>query len=154
MEVFTCRRDENKGYFGFSVLVDCKLKSIQQQHIFAKAYHYNCQHFCYRRESSQIMMGTEMFGLSSSTCWRILWSGQPKVWPLTQFFPVSFFVKNHWFHWRGKSRMTPHRGNTFLFRSSQQLSRLRLQKGNLSWDGPLQGPSTWLDLLHFRSLLL
>ena len=23
-----------------------------------------------------------------------------QVWPLTQFFSVSFFVKNHWFAWR------------------------------------------------------
>ena len=42
--------------------------------------------------------------------------------------------------------MTPHRGNTILFRSSQQLPRLRLgpSKGFLSWHGALLGPSTRL----------
>ena len=41
--------------------------------------------------------------------------------------------------------MTP-RGNTILFRSSQQLPHLRLGplKGFLSWHGALQGPSTRL----------
>ena len=48
-----------------------------------------------------------------------------QVWPLTQFFSVSFL-------WKlidlpgGFASMTPHRGNTILFRSSQQLPRLRL----------------------------
>ena len=44
--------------------------------------------------------------------------GMMQVWPLTQFFSVSFFV----------------RGNTILLRSSQQLPRLRLgpSKGFLS----------------------
>ena len=39
--------------------------------------------------------------------------------------------------------MTPIWGNTFLFRSSQQLPRLRLgpSKGFLSWHGALLGPS-------------
>ena len=42
--------------------------------------------------------------------------------------------------------MTPHLGNTILFRSSQQLPRLRLgpSKGFLSWHGALLGPSTRL----------
>ena len=42
--------------------------------------------------------------------------------------------------------MTPRRGNAFLFRSSQQLPRLRLRplKGFLIWHGALQGPSTRL----------
>ena len=42
--------------------------------------------------------------------------------------------------------MTPHRGNTILFRSSQHLPRLRLRpfKGFLSWHGALLGPSTRL----------
>ena len=45
----------------------------------------------------------------------------------------------------GKS-MTPLRGNAILFRSSQQLPRLRLRpsKGFLSWHGALLGPSTRL----------
>ena len=40
--------------------------------------------------------------------------------------------------------MTPHRGNTILFRSSQQLPRLRLGplKGFLSSHGTLQGSET------------
>ena len=39
--------------------------------------------------------------------------------------------------------MTPRQGNTFLFRSSQQLPRRHLGplKGFLSWHGTLQGPS-------------
>ena len=42
--------------------------------------------------------------------------------------------------------MTPHRGNTILFRSSQQLPRFCLgpSKGFLSWHGALLGPSTCL----------
>ena len=47
-----------------------------------------------------------------------------QVWPLSQYFPVSLICL------RDKS-MTPRRGNTILFRSSQQLPRLRL--------GPLKG---------------
>ena len=45
----------------------------------------------------------------------------------------------------GKS-MTPHQGNSILFRSSQQLPHLRLgpSKGFLSWHGALLGPSTRL----------
>ena len=45
----------------------------------------------------------------------------------------------------GKS-MTPRRRNTILFRSSQQLPRLRLgpSKGFLSWHGALLKPSTQL----------
>ena len=45
----------------------------------------------------------------------------------------------------GKS-MTPHRGNTILFCSPQQLPRLRLGplKGCLNWHGALTGPSTRL----------
>ena len=53
-----------------------------------------------------------------------------QVWTPTQFFSVSCFVKNSLICLEGKS-MTPHRGNTILFRSSQQLPRLRL--------GPLKG---------------
>ena len=45
---------------------------------------------------------------------------------LTQFFPVSFFVKKSLICLEGKS-MTPQRGNTFLFCSSQQLPCLRLR---------------------------
>ena len=42
--------------------------------------------------------------------------------------------------------MTPYRGNTILFRSSQQLPCLRLRpsKGFLSWHSALLGPSTRL----------
>ena len=59
--------------------------------------------------------------------------GGDQVWPLTQFFSVSFFCENSLICSEGKS-MTPHRGNTILFRSSQQLPRLRLRtsKGFLS----------------------
>ena len=55
-----------------------------------------------------------------------------QVWPLTQFFSVSF-CENSLICLKGKS-MTPHRGNTILFRSSQQLPRLRLglSKGFMS----------------------
>ena len=58
--------------------------------------------------------------------------GPAKVWPLTQFFSVSF-CENSLICLGGKS-VTPHRGNTILFRSSQQLPRLRLgpSKGFLS----------------------
>ena len=48
-----------------------------------------------------------------------------QVWPLTQFFFCFLFVKNSLICLEGKS-MTPHRGNTILFRSSQQLPHLRL----------------------------
>ena len=60
-------------------------------------------------------------------------SGKKQVWPPTQFFSVSFFVKKSLICLEGKS-MTPHRGNTILFRSSQQLPRLHLgpSKGFLS----------------------
>ena len=50
--------------------------------------------------------------------------------PRTQFFPVSFFCKKQLICLEGKS-VTPCRGNIILFRSSQQLPRLRL--------GPLKG---------------
>ena len=55
-----------------------------------------------------------------------------QVWPLTQFFPFPFRKKSL-ICLEGKS-MTPHRGNTILFCSSQQLPRLRLgpSKGFLS----------------------
>ena len=55
-----------------------------------------------------------------------------QVWPLTHFFLFPF-CKNSLICLEGKS-MTPHRGNTILFRSSQQLPRLRLgpSKGFLS----------------------
>ena len=56
-----------------------------------------------------------------------------KVWTLTQFYSVFFFCKKSLICLEGKS-MTPQRGNTILFRSSQQLPRLRLgpSKGFLS----------------------
>ena len=44
-----------------------------------------------------------------------------QVWPLTQFVSVSLFLKNHCLE--GKLM---HRGITFLFCSSQQLTFLRL----------------------------
>ena len=55
-----------------------------------------------------------------------------QVCPLTQFFLLPF-CENSLICLEGKS-MTPHRGNTILFRSSQQLPRLRLgpSKGFLS----------------------
>ena len=55
-----------------------------------------------------------------------------QVWPLTQFFLFPFY-ENSLICLEGKS-MTPHLGNTILFRSSQQLPRLRLgpSKGFLS----------------------
>ena len=52
-----------------------------------------------------------------------------KVWPLTQFF-LFLFCENSLNCLEGKS-MTPRRGNTILFRSSQQPPCLRL--------GPLKG---------------
>ena len=57
---------------------------------------------------------------------------QKEVWPLTQFFLFPFGEKSL-ICLEGKS-MTPHRGDTILFRSSQQLPRLRLgpSKGFLS----------------------
>ena len=56
-----------------------------------------------------------------------------KVWPPTQFFVCFIFVKASLIRLEGKS-MTPHRGNTILFGSSQQFPRLRLgpSKGFLS----------------------
>ena len=55
-----------------------------------------------------------------------------QVWPLAQFFLIPF-CKNSLICLEGKS-MTPQGGNTILFRSSQQLPRLRLgpSKGFLS----------------------
>ena len=55
-----------------------------------------------------------------------------QVWPLTQLFLFPF-CENSLICLEGKS-MTPHRGNTILFRSSQQFPRLRLgpSKGFLS----------------------
>ena len=57
------------------------------------------------------------------------------------FFCFSLFVKSHRF-----ASMTPHRGNSILCSSSQQLPCLRLGtlKGFLSWHSALQGPSTCL----------
>ena len=52
-----------------------------------------------------------------------------QVWPLIHFFLFPF-CENSLICLEGKS-MTPRRGNTILFRSSQQLPRLRL--------GPLKG---------------
>ena len=52
--------------------------------------------------------------------------------------------KNHWFAWANQS---PHiEDDIILFRSSQQLPRLRLgpSKSSYSWHGALQGPSTCL----------
>ena len=48
-----------------------------------------------------------------------------QVWPPTHFFMFPFCEKIL-ICLEGKS-MTPHRGNTILFRSSQQLPRLRLR---------------------------
>ena len=52
------------------------------------------------------------------------WLGD-QVWSLTQFFFGFLFCEKSLICLEGKS-MTPHRGNTILFRSSQQLPRLRL----------------------------
>ena len=54
---------------------------------------------------------------------------QQQVWPLTHFFLFPS-CENSLIRPEGKS-MTPHRGNTIFFCSSQQLPRLRL--------GPLKG---------------
>ena len=72
-------------------------------------------------------------------------TGIAQVWPLTQFFSVSFFCEKSLICLEGKL-MTPHQGNIILFRSSQQLPRLRLGPSNgfLSWHGALLGPSTRL----------
>ena len=58
--------------------------------------------------------------------------GPDQVWPLSNSFFVCF-CKKSLICLEGKS-MTPHRGNTSLFHSSQQLPRLRLRpsKGFLS----------------------
>ena len=68
-----------------------------------------------------------------------------QVWTLTQIFFCFVFVKTHWFAWRA-NQLPLHRGNTVLFRSSQQLPRLRLGplKGFLSWHCALHGHSTCL----------
>ena len=65
---------------------------------------------------------------------------QPQVWPLTHFCWKKSLICLE-----GKL-LTPHRGNTIIFCSSQQLHRLRLGplKGFLSWYGALQGPSSRL----------
>ena len=65
-----------------------------------------------------------------------------QVWSLTQFFPFS---EKSLICLEGKS-MTPHRGNTNLFRSSQQLPRLRLGpiEGLFELTRTLLGPSTRL----------
>ena len=57
----------------------------------------------------------------------------PQVWPLTHFLFLFPSCENSLICLEGKS-MTPCRGNTILFRSSQQLPRLRLgpSKGFLS----------------------
>ena len=62
------------------------------------------------------------------------------VWPLTQFFSVSFLYKIT--DWPGGQ--TPRRGKVVFFHSSQQLLRLRLE--------PLEG----LSLLksHFLTPIL
>ena len=56
-------------------------------------------------------------------------SAMYQVWQITQFFLFPF-CKKSLICLEGKS-MTTHRGNTILFRSSQQLPRLRL--------GPVKG---------------
>ena len=67
-----------------------------------------------------------------------------QVWPLTQIFSVSFLWKI--IDLLGGQINDPSSGNNILFRSSQQLPRLRLGplKGFLSWHSALQGPSTRL----------
>ena len=92
-----------------------------------------------RNQSRPIFSG-EVFNLTAEDSLdedgEFFYSNHSKqVWPLTQFFSVSFFLL-----------MAPGRGNTILFRSCQQLPRLRLGplKGFLSWHGALQGPSTRL----------
>ena len=51
---------------------------------------------------------------------------QKQVWPLRQFFPVSFFCKKKSEICLDGKSMNHLRGNPFLFHSSQQLPRLRL----------------------------
>lgn len=51
--------------------------------------------------------------------------GYYQVWPLTQFFLLPFCEKKSSTCLEGES-MTPHRGNTILCSSSQQLARLRI----------------------------
>ena len=48
-----------------------------------------------------------------------------QVWPLIHFFLFPFCKKDHWFALR-VNQVTPRRWNTFLFRSSQHLPRLRI----------------------------
>ena len=64
---------------------------------------------------------------------RLSYSSYPGLATNSIFFLFPFFVKKSLICLEGKS-MTPHRGNTVLFRSSQQLPRLRLgpSKGFLS----------------------
>ena len=51
--------------------------------------------------------------------------GRRQVWPLGRFFCFLLLSENSLICLEGKS-MTPRRGNTIRFRSSQQLPRLRL----------------------------
>ena len=75
-----------------------------------------------------------------------------QVWPLTRFFLFPF-CENSLICLEGKS-MTPLRGNSILFRSSQQLPRLRLRplEGSLSRHATFQGPSTclWRCFQNYR----
>ena len=63
-----------------------------------------------------------------------------QVWPITHFFLFPFCEKSL-ICLEGKS-MTTHRGNTILFRSSQQLPRLRLGPWRAFWadTAPFKGP--------------
>ena len=68
------------------------------------------------------------------------------------FFLFPFFANKSLSCLEGKS-MTPCQGNTFLFRSSQQLPCVCLEPLNgLSWHGVLQGPLTCLvrSLRNYR----
>ena len=80
-----------------------------------------------------------------SSCTSHLAGWMPSGVATNSIFFWFLFVKKSLICLEGKS-MTPRRGNTIPFRSSQQLPRLRLRplKGFLSWHGALQGPSTRL----------
>ena len=68
-----------------------------------------------------------------------------QVWPLIQIF-CFFFCEKSLICLESKL-ITPNWGNTFLFRSYQQLPCLHLGplRCFLSWHGALQGPSTHLE---------
>ena len=74
-----------------------------------------------RRRSPSLVQGSDR-----EVCWeRCPPQGSGPGLDTNSIFFRFLFVKTHWFAWRA-DQWPPHRGNTILFRSSQQLPRLRL----------------------------